>query len=79
MFLVHETVVFSLSMSFPLLLVFWLLCRVTGCACMKDLARVLGFDVASFPAIVLGLPQSLLFYLFFLGGWLWFLHAGTYQ
>ena len=47
---------------------------------MKDLARVLGFDVASLPAIVLGLSQSLLIFFFiFFGGWLWFLHAGTYQ
>lgn len=52
------------------LFVFWLLCRVTA-ACMKDLARVLEFDVAFFPAIV-GV-------FFFLGGWLWFMHAGTYQ
>ena len=27
---------------------------MTGCACVKDLAHVLGFDVASFPAIVGG-------------------------
>lgn len=41
---------------------------------MEDLACVLGLDVV----IVIsgnswGLPQS------FFGGWLWFLHAGTYQ
>lgn len=44
-FIVHG-VVLSHCMSFLLFFIFWLLCRVTGGARIKDLAHVLQLDVA---------------------------------